>query len=439
MPIQWPDVKAQRLWTAAVAPEAQALEDGVQEGERQQMYLNLDDTEVDKIDRLAEQLWGADRDGAVEPKLLSLEAGVGGRKNSRCSVLCCTAFQGWAISCLDSLLVSFTAADRQRWSEATVILIPMCPALVAIYPKAKVVMTFDTTHPVHEGLPTKAMLNLTEFLKHAYGEVEWEWKTGKCRQQKDAWSSGTRVLVHMEYLARRGLKQGSCGERQDLLQRQSHAGKTTLATPHPTHGQCVELHGRGSVATSDSRTITDPRPPPEAIVAALRERIAQLESQDEMKGAKIEELMIALLQRQQAKLLSDDGTPKASEQQQPAQPPAHAPLLQQQAPATEKELAEALMSVSRGAPKPRKASCPAAPSSTPRGPATQQTNKRGAPPKPPAKKPKVTWLGHGCGESTSQKARPRARHTDNVRHITSVTFTGNIRQPLDGTQRSWQQ
>ncbi|GFH32168.1 hypothetical protein HaLaN_31344, partial [Haematococcus lacustris] len=92
----------------------------------------------------------------------------------------------------------------------------------------------------------------------------------------------------------------------------------------------------------------------------------------------------------------DEGSPDrgvddcaASEQQQPAQPPAHAPLLQQQGPATEKEIAEALMSVAHGAPKPRKAACPAAPNSAPRGPATHQTKKRGAPPKPPTKKPKV--------------------------------------------------
>ncbi|GFH31678.1 hypothetical protein HaLaN_30765, partial [Haematococcus lacustris] len=73
LPTQWPDGKPQRLWAAATAAEAQALEDGVQEGGRQQVYLNLDDTEVGKIDSLAEQLWGVDKDGAVEPKLLSLE------------------------------------------------------------------------------------------------------------------------------------------------------------------------------------------------------------------------------------------------------------------------------------------------------------------------------------------------------------------------------
>ncbi|GFH22900.1 hypothetical protein HaLaN_20431, partial [Haematococcus lacustris] len=161
----------------------------------------------------------------------------------------------------------------------------------------------------------------------------------------------------------------------------------------------------------------------------MRERIAQLESQDQMKEARIEELMTALLQSQQAKLLRDDGTSKASEQQQQAQPPAHAPLLQQQGPATEKvrhsgqrisitqkpnrtithvvfmlqEVAEALMSVARGAPKPRKAACPAAPSSAPQGPATHLTKKRGAPPKPPNKKPKV---------AATAPARKRGRTPD---------------------------
>ncbi|GFH29421.1 hypothetical protein HaLaN_28071, partial [Haematococcus lacustris] len=467
----------------------------------------------------------------------------------------------------------------------------MCPALVAIYPKAKVVMTFDTTHPVHAGLPAKAMLNLTLFLKDAFGEEEWKWKTGKCRQQEDAWSSGTRVLVHMEYLARMGLKQVldtmhdrlhnntlirrvlPCACRGHAVQHKvrykasrmlarhrwlhhtletdrewssmidiakewpnsapqnmcnptagrygpsrpppgplsSSSTSTSTSSSGPTsstsststtsmtsstsstsssppssrahspargssapagdapsqgmitaivYAKCMRkldpfdnnnlkcnrckhqmlmnysklvrtfivgdancATGRGSVATSDSRTITDPQPPPEAIIAALRGRINQLESQEQMKEARIEKLMTALLQSQQAKLLSDDGTSKvnapqvrknmsaygipvtvvwfiahsrspkmgptsivlyahntlagshdlntcmapsalqASEQQQPAQPPAHAPLLQQQGPATEKELAEALMSVARGAPKPRKAACPAAPSS----------------------------------------------------------------------------
>ncbi|GFH25767.1 hypothetical protein HaLaN_23780, partial [Haematococcus lacustris] len=449
LPTQWPDGNAQRLWAAAAATEAQALQDGVQEGGRQQVYLSLDDTEVGRIDRLEEQLWGVDKDGAVEPKLLSLEvmdiairrmaAGVGGRKNRGCSVLCCTASQGWAISCLDSLLVSFTAADRRRWSEATVVLIPMCPALVAVYPKAKVVMTFDTTHPVHAGLSAKAMLNLNLFLKDAFELEEWEWKTGECRQQKDAWSSGTRVLVHMEYLARRGLKQVldtmhdgihnntllhrvlPCACRGHAVQHKVPYNASRMLARHrwlhhtletdrewssmidiakewpnsapqdmsnptavcdyactfnmacgnilwrasPQHS-CSCMHGRSRFGCNVR--LKDHHGPPtsarctinhhllwtsrinlvrhtmvahstnkcgmcwmllaEAIIAAMRERINQLESQDKMKEARIEGLMTALLQSQQAKLFSDDGTSKASEQQQPAQPPAHVPLLQ---------------------------------------------------------------------------------------------------------------